>query len=110
MHSPRTALSHQLRSTDSILTRIANFLIYVLNNKLFVKGKDAKYLQNTSHLFIDQIEADTKAAELFLNELEEDKLSGELNRLRAPEGVVDTRRKGLQQGCAKQYSTRKTPR
>lgn len=57
-----------------------------------MKGKDTKYLQNTSHLFIDQIEADSKAAQQFLNELEDDKLSGQLIRIRISERFSAIRR------------------
>lgn len=64
-----------------ILNRVSNFLIYVMNNQLFVKGKDLKYLRNTSHLFIDQIDSDLKATDTFVGGLQSEKWNGRLNRL-----------------------------
>lgn len=60
----------------AILNRIKSFLIYILNNDLFAKGRDLKYLKNTSYLFIDQIESELKNYENYLSEMEAEKANG----------------------------------
>ena len=63
----------RVRTMRGILGRLSNFLVYVLNNGLFGKGREEKYLRNTCHLFIDQIETDGRATDQFLCELSEEK-------------------------------------
>lgn len=85
----------RVRTMRGMLARVSNFLIYVLNNALFVKGRDSKYLRNTSHLFIDQIEADAKTSEVFLGDLNDERSNGGFTRLRKPAGTVPNQRKRL---------------
>lgn len=97
MNSLLKGYSEQVRSMRGILNRLSNFLIYVMNNQLFVKGKDLKYLRNTSHLFIDQIDSDLKATDSFIGGLQSEKWNGELIRLRKPKGTFTDQRTRFRQ-------------
>ena len=62
----------RVRAMGGILGRLSNFLIYMINNNLFAKGKELKYVKDTSRLLIDQIETDGKATDTFLREMSEE--------------------------------------
>lgn len=85
----------RVRTMRGVLGRISNFLVYVLNNNLFARGREEKYLRNTSHLFIDQIEAEGRATDQFLADLREESATGGFSRLREPAGVVPNQRARL---------------
>lgn len=93
MNWPKTELNNKIKNIEQTFLRVSRFLIYILNNNLFAKSKELRYLRDTSHLFIDQIEGLIEKNQTFLQDLEDDKSNGILKRVRKPTRIFPARRK-----------------
>ncbi len=60
------------------MKKVRAFMVYIKDNNIFGREKDKRALRTENSVFISLLENDIKQNEKFLNEIQDDKLIGEL--------------------------------